>query len=101
MQMMREIEDVRNLASNVARLMEAGSYPALKKTKGVKVAFQDDYTKKEDSAFHFRPLVFLLFSSDFQFSSMNTNFQIPFLLPPYSLSIVIVLSLSFHERLIF
>ena len=99
MQMMREIEGVRNLASNVARLMEAGSYPALKKTKGVKVAFQDDYTKKEDSAFHFRPLV--LFSFDFQFSSMNTNFQIPFLLPPYSLSIVIVLSLSFHERLIF
>lgn len=46
MQMMREIEGVRNLASNVARLMEAGSYPALKKTKGVKVAFQDDYTKK-------------------------------------------------------
>lgn len=30
MQMVREIEGVRNLASNVARLMEAGSDPALK-----------------------------------------------------------------------
>lgn len=62
MQMMREIEGVRNLASNVARLMEAGSDPALKKTKGVKVAFQNDYTKKkEDSAFYFHCFLFFFF----------------------------------------
>lgn len=94
MQMMREIEGVRNLASNVARLMEAGSYPALKKTKGVKVvAFQDDYTKKE--AFHFHSLVFPLISSS-QFSSMNTNCQIPFLLPPYSLAFDFIRSSLFY-----
>lgn len=120
MQMMREIEGVRNLASNVARLMEAGSDPALKKTKGVKVVFQNDYTKKKKtlrSTFivFFSFFSFFSLSFDFlygQFSSMNRGqtviCQIPFLLilslsilSPSLRSIVIVLSLSFHERLIF
>lgn len=94
MQMMREIEGVRNLASNVARLMEAGSDPALKKTKGVKVAFQNDYTKKKKtlrSTFivFFSFFSFFSLSFDFlydQFSSMRTNRYLPNSISPYSLA---------------